>query len=596
MPRILSAIRTPFLGLVLGSILGTLWGALPGINPLSAQTASPQPEPSTGRVEHPPVMADKFMIAAAHPLASQAGYDVLKRGGNAMDAAVAVQMVLNVVEPQSSGIGGGAFLMYWDANTKQLTAFDGRETAPAAAGPSYFLKPDGTPKSFWAAVNGGGSVGVPGTLAMLELAHRMYGRQAWDTLFEPAIGHAGKGFKISARLAASIGWAGKKGLANFPEAAAYFFNVDGTPKAQDTVLTNPALAETFRSIAKGGAKVFYDGPIAGDIVAAVQGTTDNPGVMTLADLASYKAKVRAPVCAPYRDYDICGMGPPSSGALTVGQIFGLLEHFDLPGIGPAPEAAHLFAEASKLAYADRGLYMADSDFVRMPTKGLLDPSYLTIRAQKIQRSQAMDKAKPGNPPWRDAALWSPDTQTERPGTSHFVIRDGDGNAVSMTTTIETGFGSRVMVRGFLLNNELTDFSFVPERDGRPIANRVQGGKRPRSSMAPTIVLKDAEPMLLVGSPGGSRIIEYVAQTLIGVLDWGMNPQAAINVGHVVNRNGATDLEAGTGAADLKEHLIELGHEVRVRDLNSGLHAILIRRDGQLLGGADPRREGVVLGE
>jgi gamma-glutamyltranspeptidase / glutathione hydrolase len=561
-----------------------------------AQSASPAPEPATGRVEHPPVMAEKFMVAAAHPLAASTGYDVLKAGGSAMDAAVAVQMVLNVVEPQSSGIGGGAFMLYWDAKAGKLSAFDGRETAPAAARPDYFLKPDGTPQSFWSAVNGGRSVGVPGTLAMLELAHRMHGRHPWAALFEPAIGHAENGFAISPRLAASIGWAGKKGLADFPSASAYFFSSDGAPKPEGTVLKNPTLAETFRSIAAGGASAFYSGPIAADIVAAVRATADNPSLMTLADLASYKAKIREPVCASYRGHAVCGMGPPSSGALTVGQILGMLEHFDLPGIGPTPEAAHLFAEASKLAYADRGLYMADSDFIRMPTKGLLDPGYLTIRAQRISRGTVIEKAEPGNPPWRDAALFSPDTQLERPGTSHFVIRDAEGNAVSMTTTIETGFGSRVMVRGFLLNNELTDFSFRPAKDGRPIANRVQGGKRPRSSMAPTIVLKDGAPMLLVGSPGGSRIIAYVAQTLIGVLDWGMNPQAAINLGHVVNRGGATDLETGTGAADLSEALTALGHEVRVRDLNSGLHAILIRPDGALLGGADPRREGVVLGE
>jgi gamma-glutamyltranspeptidase / glutathione hydrolase len=577
-------------------VLASSWLAFLALATAHAQTASPQPEPSTGRLEQPSVTAARFMVAAAHPLAVKAGYEVLKQGGTAIDAAVVVQMVLNVVEPQSSGIGGGAFMLHWDAKESKLTAFDGRETAPAAAGPRYFLKPDGTPKSFWSAVNGGGSVGVPGTLAMLELAHRMHGRHAWSSLFEPAIGHARNGFKISPRLAASIGWAGKKGLGDFPAAAAYFFNADGTPKAEGSVLKNPALADTFQEIAATGAGAFYSGSIAQDIVNAARSTPDNPSLMTLADLAAYQAKLREPVCVPYRGHDVCGMGPPSSGALTVGQILGMLEHFDMPGIGPSPEAAHLFAEASKLAYADRGLYMADSDFVRMPTKGLLDPSYLTVRAQLIGRGTAMENASAGNPPWRDAALWSPDGQAERPGTSHFVIRDAKGNAVSMTMTIETGFGSRVMVRGFLLNNELTDFSFRPSKDGRPIANRVQGGKRPRSSMAPTIVLRDGKPVLLVGSPGGSRIISYVAQTLISVLDWGMRPQAAINVGHVVNRNGATDLEAGTGAADLKDALIALGHEVRVRDLNSGLHAIQIRPDGTLLGGADPRREGVVLGE
>jgi gamma-glutamyltranspeptidase/glutathione hydrolase len=555
-----------------------------------------QPEPGTGRIEHSPVSAENFMVAAAHPLAAKAGYDVLRRGGRAIDAAVAVQMVLNVVEPQSSGIGGGAFMVYWDAKAGRLTSFDGREVAPAAAGPGYFLQPDGTPKSFWKAVAGGGSVGVPGTLRMLEMAHREYGREPWGRLFEPAIGHAEKGFAISPRLAASIGWAAKKGLAAFPEAAAYFFNVDGAPKPEGAILTNLALAETFRIIARDGADALHQGPIAEAIVTAISATPGNPGVMTLEDLRAYKAKQREPVCASYRGYDVCGMGPPSSGALTVGQILGLLEHFDLPGIGPSPEAAHLFVEASKLAYADRALFMADSDFVRVPIRGLLNHGYLTIRAQHIRRDAAMAKGEAGNPPWRDALLQAPDTQVERPGTSHFVIRDDEGNAVSMTSTIETGFGSRVMVRGFLLNNELTDFSFRPAVDGRSVANRVEGGKRPRSSMAPTIVLREGKPVLLIGSPGGSRIIAYVAQTMIGILDWGMDPQAAINVGHVVNRNGTTDLEAGTDAADLASPLTALGHKVEVRDLNSGLHAIQIGLDGKLVGGADPRREGVVLGD
>jgi gamma-glutamyltranspeptidase/glutathione hydrolase len=565
---------------------------------LNAQTGADlvQPEPATGRTEHSAVLAKKFMVAAAHPLAAKAGYDVLRRGGRAVDAAVAVQMVLNVVEPQSSGIGGGAFMLYWDAKAGRLTSFDGREAAPAAAGPGYFLQPDGTPKSFWKAVAGGRSVGVPGTLRMLEMAHHQYGREPWGRLFEPAIAHAEKGFAISPRLALSIGWAAKKGLAAFPEAAAYFFNTDGAPKQEGDILTNPALAETFRILARGGADALHQGPIAEAIVTAISATLGNSGIMTLEDLRGYKAKQREPVCASYRGYDVCGMGPPSSGALTVGQILGMLEHFDLPGIGPSPDAAHLFAEASKLAYADRALFMADSDFVRVPTRGLLDRNYLTIRAQHIRRDAAMEKAEAGNPPWRDASLQAPDTETERSGTSHFVIRDGEGNAVSMTTTIETGFGSRVMVRGFLLNNELTDFSFRPAVDGRSVANRVEGGKRPRSSMAPTIVLRDGKPVLLIGSPGGSRIIAYVAQTIIGILDWGMDPQAAINVGHVVNRNGATDLEAGTDAADLASSLTALGHKVQVRDLNSGLHAIQIGLDGKLVGGADPRREGVVLGD
>ena len=341
---------------------------------------------------------------------------------------------------------------------------------------------------------------------------------------------------------------------------------------------------------------FYEGEIAADIVAAVRATTDNPGVMTLQDLADYRIEERDPVCLTYRVYRVCGMGPPSSGGLTVGQMLGILGHFDLPGIGPGPDAAHLLAEAGKLAFADRALYMADSDFVRMPTEGLLDPAYLMLRAQGIGRDDAMEKAKPGNPPWKDAVLRSPDSSRDRPGTSHVVIRDRYGNAVSMTTSIETGFGSRVMVRGFLLNNELTDFSRAPEVDGRPVANRVEGGKRPRSSMAPTVVFgPDGEPFLLIGSPGGSRIINYVAQTIVGVLDWKMDIQDAISSGHVANRNGATDLEKGTEAEAYAGPLESMGHEVQVRDMNSGLHGIVIE-PGRLTGGADPRREGIVLGD
>lgn len=563
--------------------------------PLTAFGAQ-QPEAGSGRAQRAVVAAETFMVAAAHPLATRAGYDVLRKGGSAIDAAVAVQLVLNVVEPQSSGIGGGAFMLYWDAETGRLSAIDGRETAPASVGPNYFLKPDGEPKKFWQAVQGGGSVGVPGTLRLLELTHRMHGRIPWSELFGPAVELAERGFEVSPRLAASIARAGSRGLAAFPDANAYFFNSDGTPKPAGATLTNQAFAETLRTIAKQGADAFYTGPIARDIVAAVRATPDNPGLMTVDDLASYRAKIREPVCVPYRLSEVCGMSPPSSGALTVGQILGILEHFDLRGIGPGAQAAHLFAEASKLAYADRAMFMADSDFVRMPMEGLLDPGYLTVRAQRIRRSAAMEKAEAGNPPWRDAALRAPDSHRERPGTSHFVIRDAAGNAVSMTTTIETGFGSRVMVRGFLLNNELTDFSFRPEKDGRPVANRIEGGKRPRSSMAPTIVLEYGEPVLLIGSPGGSRIITYVAQALIALLDWDMDPQEAVDLGHVVNRNGGTDLEQGTGAADLADALTALGHKVTLRDLNSGLHAIQILPGGGLLGGADPRREGLVMGE
>jgi len=542
------------------------------------------------------VVADTFMVAAANPLAAEAGRAVLAAGGSAADAAVAVQMMLNLVEPQSSGIGGGAFALIWDPARQRLTTLDGREKAPMAADETYWLGSDGQPVPWWDAVVGGRSVGVPGTLKLLETLHAAHGTMPWADLLQPAIDVADEGFVISPRLAASIAAAQEKKLDLFDEARAYFFEADGTPKAAGTVLRNPAFADTLRLIAEQGSAPFYEGDIAADIVAAVK-TDINPGILTLDDMAAYDVVERAPVCKPYRGYEVCGMGPPTSGGLTVGQILGLLESFDLPALGPSAAAWHLYAEAAKLAYADRGLYMADVDFVPMPIKGLLDPDYLAGRAAMIDPTATMPTPAPaGVPPWDEAALWAPDTQPERPGTSHFVIVDADGMMVSMTTTIETGFGSRVMTRGVLLNNELTDFSRAPaDEAGHPIANRVEGGKRPRSSMSPTIVFRDGSPVLLVGSPGGSRIINYVANALVAILDWGMDPQAALNMGHVVDRNGPIELEEGTEAEKYAEVLTALGQEVTVGPLESGLHAILIR-DGHLIGAADPRREGVALGE
>lgn len=563
--------------------------------PAIAKQAS-QPEQTYAIAEVTSVEAKDFMVAAANPLAVEAGYDVLSKGGTAADALVAVQLMLNLVEPQSSGIGGGAFLVYWDAGSETLTTLDGRETAPKSATPEYWIGDDGEPVGWWDAVKGGRSVGVPGTLALLENAHERWGDQAWADMIEPARKFAETGFEVSPRLAASIIGAAKRGLGDFSAARAYFFNEDGAPLAEGTTLKNPAFAETLGLIADQGAKAFYGGEIAADIIAAVK-TETNAGELTLDDLGSYQVIERAPICAPYRGYDVCGMGPPSSGALTVGQMLMLLEHFDMPSLSPVNgreiEGRHLFAEAAKLAYADRALYMADSDYVRVPTRGLLDRAYMTARAQLISPLIAMEKGAAGNPPWRESTLRAPDTDLERPGTSHIVIRDSYGNAASMTTTIETGFGSRVMVRGFLLNNELTDFSRAPSKDGRPIANRVEGGKRPRSSMSPTIVIKDGEPYLLIGSPGGSRIINYVAESIVAILDWGMDPATAFALPHVVNRNGATDVE--TGGEGYIPGLEALGHTVNPRDLNSGLHAILIK-DGKLIGAADPRREGKAMGQ
>ncbi|MEO0388463.1 MAG: gamma-glutamyltransferase, partial [Pseudomonadota bacterium] len=551
----------------------------------SGQSAD-QPEETLAVERKDLVRAETTMVAAANPLAAEAGQAVLAAGGSAADAAVAIQLMLNLVEPQSSGIGGGAFALYWDASEARLTTFDARETAPLGADEGYWLGPDGEPVGFWDAVIGGRSVGVPGTLKLLEVLHQAHGRTPWAELFQPTIDLAEAGFPISNRLAGSIAGAADRELARFDETRAYFFDAEGAPKAAGTLLTNPAFARALRLIAAEGAAPFYTGAIAGDIVAAVR-TEKNPGILTLEDLAAYQVIERPAICQPYRGHSVCGMGPPSSGGLTVGQILGLLEGFDL-GDGPSVEAWHLMAEAARLAYADRGLYMADSDFVDGPVLELLDPEYLASRAALIDPEASMGRASAGTPPWKEGALWSPDTQPERAGTSHFVVVDAMGDMISITTTIETGFGSRVMTNGFLLNNELTDFSRAPERNGRKIANRVEGGKRPRSSMAPTIVLEEGEPKLLIGSPGGSRIIGYVAKSIVGILDWGMDPQTAIDMGHVINRNGATDLEQRTEAAELAPALEALGHEVNVRNLNSGLHAILITPDG-LVGAADPRR-------
>ena len=560
--------------------------------PVGAQTTA-APEAETGRVPRPLGEAQRHMVAAANPLAAEAGRAILRAGGSAVDAAVAVQLVLNLVEPQSSGIGGGAFLLHWHEARRSLVALDGRETAPAAAKPDRFLR-DGKPMRFAEAVVGGRSVGVPGTVKLLEEAHRRFGRLPWKQVIEPAIRLAEDGFAISPRLAGLL--ARETNLAKDPRAAAYFYEADGRPKAEGTVLRNPAFARTLRAIAESGATAFYEGAVAEDIVKTVIGHPANPGDIALADLAGYRVEERAPVCGAYRVWRICGMGPPSSGALAVQQMLGILEGQDLRRMGPGAEAAHWIAEAGRLAFADRNLYVADPAFVSVPTPGMTDAAYLRARAGLIDPARSMGRAKAGEPPNRRAGLMAPSEGVEN-GTSHISVVDGDGNAVSMTTTIEDGFGARLMTEGgFLLNNELTDVSFVPEEDGKPVANRVEGGKRPRSSMAPTIVF-DAHGRLyaVVGSPGGSQIIGYVAKTLIALLDWRMDPQAAVDFGNFGSRNGPTELEAGTEAEAWKAGLEAKGHEVRLIPMTSGIQAIVKAPEG-FLGGADGRREGVAIGD
>ncbi|WP_281826449.1 gamma-glutamyltransferase [Jannaschia rubra] len=567
--------------------------ALPAQAQIATDAVTPEGATGTATEARAPVEAENWMVTAANPLAVEAGARVLREGGTAADAMVAVQTVLGLVEPQSSGLGGGAFLVWYDAATGELTTLDGRETAPMAATPKLFLKDDGTPMEFFDAVVGGLSVGTPGTPMLLEEAHRRWGRTAWSTLFDDAIGLAEDGFAVSPRLAALVAEDADK--LSVSDATAAYFLPDGQAIAEGSTLKNAAYAETLRKLARDGTDAFYSGEVAEGIVATVRGAAQ-PGVLTLDDLTAYDVVEREAVCAPYREAEVCGMGPPSSGALTVGQILGLIEPYDIGAMGPdSAEAWRIIGDASRLAFADRGRYMADSDYVPVPVSGLLDPAYLAERADLLSGDDSLPEVSAGTPPWDHAMLLSDDRSIELPSTSHISVVDADGNALSMTTTIENGFGSRLLAPGgFLLNNELTDFSFETHEDGRPIANRVEPGKRPRSSMAPTIVMRDDKPVLVVGSPGGSRIIGYVAKTIIAHMDWDMDVQAAIALPNMVNRFGTFDLEEGTSAADMAGALQQLGFETEVRDLTSGLHAIALGET--LTGGADPRREGVAIGE
>ena len=508
-----------------------------------------------------------------------------------MDAAIAAQLVLSLVEPQSSGIGGGAFLLHRAGLGGRIDAYDGREKAPASASPRLFLKENGEPMGFMQAVVGGRSVGVPGVAAMLEMAHRDHGKLAWSALFGPAITLAERGFKVSPRMSGLV--TRFKRLAGQPSTKGYFYP-GGVPLSVGYVRKNPAYAKTLRIISKNGAKGFYEGPVAQLIVDAVNGHGTNPGGMTLDDLKAYTAKRRDPVCAPYRAFKVCGMPPPTSGGLTSLMILKMLERFDLPALKPDSLAAvHLISEAGRLAFADRGLYMADKDFVHVPVKGLLDPKYIAARSALINREKAMGLAQAGNPPGAKLKKAAADDMT-RPGTTHLSIIDKDGNAVSMTSSVEGGFGAHLMTGGFLLNNQLTDFSFRPERNGLMVANRVEAGKRPRSSMSPSLILnQDGSLFAAIGSPGGSRIIGYVTKTMIGLMDWKLTMQGAISLPHHINRNGKTDLEQNTSLERLSARLKEMGHRIRIRSLNSGLHGIRVTEDG-LDGGADPRREGTVL--
>lgn len=579
---------------------------------LAEQPAAP--ELGSGyRVDLRPRHAERHMAAAANPLAAEAGREMLRQGGSAIDAAIAMQAVLTLVEPQSSGIGGGAFILLWDG--KQVHAYDGRETAPAGATPRLFLKADGQPMAFTAAQIGGRSVGTPGVLRALEMAHKQTGHLPWATLFAPAIRLSEQGFAISPRLHALI--AADRHIPKSPDMAAYFLNADGTPKATGTLLKNPALANVFRRIAKEGADALYQGPIAEEIARKVQGHR-NAGSLSVADLAGYTAKARTPLCNDYKQWTVCGMPPPSSGGIAIAQILGTLQALEArdprlaiapmtpvkstsaAGLEPTPEAVHLIAEASRLAFADRGLYVADADFVPVPVAGLVAADYLATRAALIGE-RSLGVAKPGQPAGIQVA-YAPDRSPLRISTSQVVAVDDRGGAVSMTTTVEAAFGAHLMVQGFVLNNQLTDFSFIPEEHGQPVANRVQPGKRPRSAMAPTLVFdrQSGELLAALGSPGGSQIIEYVSKSLVAMLDWQLDPQAAISLPNFGSRNGATELEAGLFSPALKQALRDKGHALSEIDMTSGIQAIVRTQDAQgkvmLSGGADPRREGEALGD
>ncbi len=608
---------------VLAAVLALLAAcAVPpnGWAPSAVSSAPLQPEMATGFTRKADVVTQKFAVAAAHPLATQAGFDVLKAGGSAVDAAIAVQMVLGLVEPQSSGLGGGAFLVHSMAgegaqSNVKVQAFDGRETAPAAATEDLLLNADGQPLAFHTAVVGGRSVGAPGVLRMLAQAHAQHGKLPWASLFAPAIALAHQGFAMSPRLHAQL--KADAYLRLDPAARAYFYQASGEPHAIGHVLRNPELAAVLQRIAVEGVQAFYQGEVAEAVVRKVQQHPSNPGRLALSDLANYQAKERIPVCfdhaAVSRVYRVCGFPPPSSGAIAIGQILGMLQHTPASLMSsptetadgtPDPRWLHLYTEASRLAFADRALYVADPDFVPAPSgewQSLLAPAYLRERA-KLIRPTAMPQALPGTPVRAQRSSFAPMAAQPEFGTSHISIVDGWGNALAMTTTIEDAFGSRQMVKGFLLNNELTDFSFVPrDAQGRAVANRVQANKRPRSSMSPTLVFDKATGQLVmsVGSPGGAMIIHYTSKTLVGVLNWGLSPQQAIALPNFGNVGGPLVLEAGRFAPATLAALRERGHEVREQALTSGLQAVVKQnKHGQMLwvSGADPRREGEVMGE
>jgi gamma-glutamyltranspeptidase/glutathione hydrolase len=550
------------------------------------------PEAASGFKDSTIAHAKSAMAVTANPYATDAAAKILHAGGSAIDAGIAAQLVLGLVEPQSSGIGGGAFMLYWDAKKHKLSSWDGRETAPMAVNEKHFLTPDGTSMGFFDAVIGGYSVGVPGVIAMLEDAHKEFGKLPWAELFAPAIALANDGFLISPRLHTLLAEMPK--VAVNPAISRYFFTNELKPKAVGTLLKNPAYAATLKKIATKGSDAFYRGDIAKNIVRAVKSDPNRTGLLSAADLAHYQAKQRPAVCATFRVYKVCGAPPPSSGGTTVIAILKIIEAAEKNN--PTKTDAdfiHTFIEASRLAFADRNSFVADPDFVDVPTTGLVDSNYLKDRARLIDPKKRTLNVSAGKPP--AAPMHVSSQSPELPSTSHFSIVDANGNVLSMTTSIETAFGSRIFVDGFLLNNQLSDFSFTPtDNDGSNIANRIQPGKRPRSSMSPMIIFKNGTPLLAIGSPGGARIIDYVAGSLYRILADSEDIATAISAGHIIAMGDTTELESSRFSNEVKDQLIQRGHQFTERDQTSGLHGILIKDTG-LEGAADPRREGQALG-
>lgn len=551
------------------------------------------PEAATGLVQKSEVQVKHAVVVSANPYATEAGYQILKAGGSAVDAAIAVQLVLSLVEPQSSGIGGGLFMLSYDPQKQVLSTLDGRETAPAAAGLHWFRQPDGQLMPWSVAYVGGKAVGTPAAIAALWQAHQKFGLLPWAQLFQPAIALATAGFKVSPRLHKLLAQSDHPGLQQFADSKAYFFP-DGKPLPVGFVRKNPAYAAILTNIAKQGPAAFYQGDNAKAIVRAVNQASINPGQLTLADLQQYQPIWREPICLPYRQLQVCTMAPPSSGGLAVLQILGVLNQFDLAAVKPGSlHAVHLLSQASRLAFADRERYAGDPAFTKVPVAGLLAPDYLRQRAALIDLQKDAVQVEAGTP--QGAEPLADSKALEYANTSHLSIVDPRGFAVSMTTSIENAFGSGLLVNGYLLNNQLTDFSMEGVVNGKLVANRVQPGKRPRSSMAPIMAFDQQQQLQLIsGSPGGSRIINYVAQSMVAMIDWQLGPQQAAAQAKFTHRNDQLVLEAGSELTHLQGALKDMGYQVRSGDLNSGLHLIKKTKDGWAAG-ADPRREGLAKG-